>query len=115
MEGGRWGAISKTNHAVLRYRDPIYKTIRELALSYFNEYFLDNGLKTLRSYSAPFNLLQYGHAWLTARHNLWDMMSFLDESRHFNIVEGGAIRRLRLADPIEIKAGKLTQWQKKSK
>jgi len=53
---GRWGAISKTNHAVLRYREPIHKTIRELALSYFHEYFLDSGKKTLREYSAPVDL-----------------------------------------------------------
>ena len=112
-EGGRWGAISKTNHAVLRYRDPVYTTVRELALSYFNEYFLDNGLKTLRSYSAPFSLLRHGHEWLTSRRNLWDMMDLLDESRHFNIVGSGAVRRLRIADPIEIKAGQLVEWPKK--
>ena len=52
-ERGKWGAISKTNHAVLRYREPVYLTVRELAMSYFHEYFLDNGLKTLREYSVP--------------------------------------------------------------
>lgn len=112
-EGGRWGAISKTNHAVLRYRDPVYKTVRELALSYFNEYFLDNGLKTLRSYSAPFHLLGYKREWLTARRNLWDITDALDESRHFNIMEGGAVRRLRPADQIEIQAGQLVEWPEK--
>ena len=46
---GHWGAISKTNHAILRFREPVYKSIRELAMSYFNEYFLfSNGKKTLR-------------------------------------------------------------------
>jgi hypothetical protein len=112
-EDGRWGAISKTNHAVLRYRDPIYKTVRELALSYFNEYFLENGLKTLRTYSAPFSLLNHHDAWLTARGNMWDMMSLLDESKHFDILEKGTVRRLRRADPIEIQASELVQWQKK--
>ena len=112
-EGGRWGAISKTNHAVLRYRDSVYKTVRELALSYFNEYFLDNGLKTLRSYSAPFNLLHHDREWLTVRRNLWDITDALDESRHFNIVEAHAVRRLRSADPIEIQAGGLVEWTKK--
>lgn len=53
---GRWGAISKTNHAVLRYREPIFRSVRELVLSYFHEYFLDSGKKTLREYSAPFDL-----------------------------------------------------------
>ena len=54
---GLWGALSKTNHAVLRYREPIYKNIRELVMSYFHEYFLNNnGKKTLRQYSKPLNL-----------------------------------------------------------
>ena len=52
---GFWGALSKTNHNVLRYREPVYKNIRELVMSYFHEYFLDNGKKTLRQYSAFFN------------------------------------------------------------
>lgn len=114
-EAGCWGAISKTNHPVLRYRDPVYKTVRELALSYFNEYFLANGLKTLRSYSAPFNLLNQDNQWLTSRRNLWNIIDLLDESRHFTIVEGAAIRRLRLADPIEIQASRIAEWSKKEK
>ena len=56
---GYWGAISKTNHAVLRYRDPIYPDVKSLALSYFHEYFLDTGKKTLRSYAVPFDLSAY--------------------------------------------------------
>ena len=53
---GKWGAISKTNHAVLKYREPIYNSIRELVMSYFHEYFDDNGRKNLRSYSLPVDL-----------------------------------------------------------
>lgn len=111
-QGGRWGAVSKTNHAVLRYRDPIYKNIRELAMSYFNEYFLDDGVKTLREYSAPFDLRRYGSDWLTSKKDLWDVPRDLDRSRHFKILPPGAHRRLRLADGIEIKAGKLIEWKK---
>ena len=44
-EGKKWGALSKTNHAVLRYRDAVYASPRELAMSYFHEYFLDSGEK----------------------------------------------------------------------
>lgn len=109
-QGNRWGAVSKTNHAVLRYRDPIYKSVREIAMSYFNEYFLDSGKKTLRSYSAPFSLLSYPADWLTSRKNLWKIPADLDQSPHFNIMEKSAIKSLRPADPIEIKAGKLVQW-----
>ena len=113
-EGRRWGAISKTNHAVLRYRDPIYKTVRELALSYFNEYFLKaDGTKTLRSYSAPFDLSRRADAWLTAQENLCDIIDALDESRHFDILGPAAVRRLRPADPVEIAASRIAQWTEK--
>ncbi|MDP3778595.1 MAG: hypothetical protein Q8R30_00925 [bacterium] len=113
-EDNHWGALSKTNHAVLRYRDPIYRTIRELAMSYFNEYFLDSGKKTLRSYSAPFNLLEYDNEWLTSDQDLWGISEGLDTVPHFEIIKKDAIKRLRLAHPLEIEAGKLTEWKRKS-
>jgi hypothetical protein len=109
-EGGCWGAISKTNHAVLRYRDPVYKTVRELALSYFNEYFLKSGEKTLRSYSIPFDISRYGSEWLTASEDLDHIMEALDESRHFDIVDKNMPCRLRRADPIEITASHIAEW-----
>jgi len=111
-ENGLWGAVSKTNHAVLRYRDPVYKTVRELALSYFNEYFLDNGVKTMRSYSTPFSLFQYDDDWLVSEKDVWRIPEELDDARHFKILPDGFSPRLRLADPIEIEVGKVTQWKK---
>ena len=111
-EDGLWGAVSKTNHAVLRYRDPVYKTVRELAMSYFNEYFLDNGKKTLRSFSVPFSLLAFDDEWLTSDQNLWGISEGIDEAPHFEIVKEHAAKRLRLAHPIEIQAGKLVEWKK---
>jgi hypothetical protein len=110
-ENGRWGAVSKTNHAVLRYRDPVYETVRELVMSYFNEYFLDSGRKTLRSYSDPFDLSRLGGAWLAAPHDLWDVFEALDSSPHRKIVDSKTARRLRPADPIEIQIGKFVQWK----
>ena len=53
---GLWGAISKTNHAVLRWRDPIYRSPRELAMTYAHEYYLDFGKKSMLAYSRPFSL-----------------------------------------------------------
>jgi len=113
-EHGRWGAVSKTNHAVLRYRDPVYKDIRELAMSYFNEYFLDTGVKTLRSFSdKPFDLLKFDDAWLTSRKNLWEIHDALDSAPHTQILPRGfSPKKLRLADPIEIKAGKIVEWKR---
>jgi hypothetical protein len=68
---GLWGALSKTNHAVLRYREPIYKNIRELAMSYFHEYFLNDGRKTLRQYSALLNLNTFKKDWVMGEGDLW--------------------------------------------
>jgi len=108
-----WGAISKSNHASLRFRDPVYKTVRELALSYFHEYFENKkGKKTLRSYSRPFNLNKYGKKWLTSEENLWHIAQDLDDSPHFPIAPLKNIKKARPADKMELRAGKLTEWKK---
>jgi hypothetical protein len=109
-QNGKWGAISKTNHAILRYREPVYNTIRELALSYFHEYFNDKGLKTLRSFSRPFSLKRYGAGWITSPDNLWDIGADLDDSFHTPIISPAQARGLRKADPLEIKAITLTDY-----
>lgn len=105
---GHWGAISKTNHAVLRYREPVYKSIRELAMSYFHEYFLPNGKKTLRSYSKPFDLSKMKINWLTGKESLADLAHLIDKSPHTRILSPKQERNLRKADEIEIRAGQIT-------
>ena len=109
---GRWGAVSKTNHGVLRYREPVYRDVRELAMSYFHEYFLDDGRKTLREYSATFDLSRLGDAWLTAD-DVTDAVIALDDSRHFRIASAAVMKKFRLADPIEREMGKIVEWRKK--
>ncbi|MBI4225414.1 MAG: hypothetical protein HY617_03715 [Candidatus Sungbacteria bacterium] len=110
---GFWGAMSKTNHAVLRYRDPVYKSVRELAMSYFHEYFLDNGKKTLRSFSAPFSLLAFDDEWLTSPENLWGIAEGLDDSPHVPIFFKDTAPTLRPAHPLEIQAGKLVEYEER--
>ena len=67
QERGLWGAISKTNHAILRWRDPIYRSPRELAMSYAHEYCLPGGKKSLLAFSRPFSLTRYApKRWLIA-------------------------------------------------
>lgn len=108
-----WGAISKTNHATIRFRDPVYKNVRELVMSYFHEYFLNTtGKKTLRTYPRPFNLATFGEDWVTSSKDLWDLNDLLDEREHFDIVPRGHERYLRHADNMEIAAGKITEWKK---
>jgi hypothetical protein len=110
---GAYGAISKTNHAVLRYREPIYGTIRELALSFFHEYFDNKGRKTLREYSGVFNLSHFNKInWRITSENLFDIPNYLDEVKHFSILNKRQIKNLRKADKIEIEAGKLVVWRK---
>lgn len=110
---GCWGAVSKTNHAVLRYREPVYRTLRELALSYFHEYFLDDGRKTMRDYSRVFDLRRFGHDWITSTEDLWYIAEELDDSPHQLIMSAAQQRGLRRADPVEIRAGKLTVWRRR--
>lgn len=110
-----FGAISKTNHAVLRYREPVYKTLRELVMSYFHEYFLDNGTKTLREYSLPYDLNKLNHlGWRTTENNLWEIHEILDEIKHYPVLSREQIKNLRKADKIEIESGKIVEHKRVS-
>jgi hypothetical protein len=112
-ENGYWGAISKTNHAVLRYRDPVYRSVRELALSYFHEYFRDrDGVKTLVSYSRPFDLRRLGEGWITAEEDLWVLDDLLNATPHHPLVPSDNRRLLRRATPFERRALNLREWEK---
>lgn len=108
-ERGKWGAISKTNHAVLRFRDPVYKNPRELAMSYFNEYFLDDGTKTLLSF-AVFDLAKIKTNWIIDENDLWDIEEYLKKIPHEEIV--GDRKILRKADPIEREVMSKAVWEK---
>lgn len=109
---GKWGAISKTNHPVLRYREPIYRSIRELAMSYFHDYVqVETGKKTLRSFSRPVNLKRFDRlGWLTEKDDIDYIPEYLAKVRHYPILTRKQIRNLRNADPIEVQAGKLEEW-----
>ncbi len=101
-QNGYWGAISKTNHSVLRFRDPVYKTVRELAMSYFHEYFLQaNGKKTMTGYSSPINLKKFGEKWITEEKDLWNMSGFIYDSKHFETVPKLNQKFIRKAHRIE--------------
>ena len=111
-ENGKWGAISKTNHAVLRYREPVYRDIRELVMSFFHEYFNDDGKKTLRSYSDAVDLIdKFGVEWISKNDSVWEIPEYLVDCKHYDILEKEHIKNLRKADKIEIEAGKLTEWK----
>jgi hypothetical protein len=112
-KNGYWGAISKTNHATIRFRDPVYKTLRELALSYFHEWFMNtNGLKTLESYSTPLNLDATGLDWLESEEDLWELDVLLNARPHYKLIPAPQRKYLRRADRMELKAGRLEEWKK---
>lgn len=113
-KNGYWGAISKTNHATIRFRDPVYRTLRELALSYFHEWFMNtNGEKTLKSFSViPLNLMRFGTDWVTSEKQLWYLDKALDALPHENLVPKGNKKFIRAADAMELKAGRFIEWPK---
>lgn len=107
-ENGYWGAVSKTNHAVLRYRDPVYRSVRELAMSYFHEYFLvKDGSKTLRGYSKPINLRKFGSKWITSEDDLWDIAEVIFDGKHELVIPKKNINLIRNATLLERSAAKI--------
>jgi hypothetical protein len=106
-----WGAISKSNHVWLRWRDPIHRTLRELAISYFHEY-VSGGSKTLWAYSKAFDLRRLKpEEWVTNKDNCWDAADTLDQSRHYQLITATQARRLRARDALELKAGEILEYR----
>jgi hypothetical protein len=110
---GRWGAISKTNGIGLRWRDPVYRTLRELAMSYFHEYYNRRDHKTLREYSLPFDLRRVDtRVWASGTKHAWQVCEALDELRHFRLLEPRHLRAVVRRDPFERRVGRLAQYRK---
>jgi hypothetical protein len=84
---GCWGAIAKSNYAGLRFREPVYRTLRELVMSYFEGYYNLDGEKTLRAYSRPVNLTRFDSLeWMTAEEDLWAIPEYLVDIKHTSIL-----------------------------
>ncbi len=108
---GFLGAISKTNHSVLRWRDPVYKNTRELVMSYFNEYFLDSGEKTLDSYSVSFNIFKYfDFDWIDEIKNLNSVAEKIDDIKHIKIIPEVNKKFVRKATDVEIKGASVKEY-----
>jgi hypothetical protein len=99
--GGLWGAISKGNHPYVRYRDPVYRTLRELVMSYFHEYYNLKGEKTLRSYSRLVDLsVQKPESWIVGG-NAWTIAELLCDIRHYLLIPKSSEKQLRQIEDIE--------------
>ena len=80
---GCWGAVAQSNYSGLRFREPVYRTLRELAMSYFEDYYNPRGEKTLRQYSRPVNLKRFDALnWMTAEEDVWEIPEYLVEIPH---------------------------------
>jgi hypothetical protein len=109
--GTCWGAISKTNGAVLRYRDPVYRSLRELALSSFHEYFDKRGRKTLRSFSRAFDLRRIGvEHWVINGEDCQEVEDTLTSLPHTPLISARQQRLLARRDPFERQASNLVQY-----
>ncbi|MBM3354004.1 MAG: hypothetical protein FJY51_12220 [Betaproteobacteria bacterium] len=113
---GRWGAISKTNGIGLRWRDPVYRSLRELAMSWFHEYYNKRDHKTLRTYSVPYDLRRLQPAqWVTVEDGAWDVVDELEDIRHFKLLAPGQARSVMRRDPFEREVGNLLQYRRPGK
>ncbi len=105
---GHWGAIAKSNYSGLRFRDPVYRTLRELAMSYFAHYYNHAGEKTLRRYSRPVALRRFDrNGWMTAEEDVWEIPEYLTGIAHTPLLSPRMIGSLNRMDARLYAAGKL--------
>jgi len=111
-EGGLWGSIAKSNFAGLRFRAPVYRTLRELALSYFEHYYNLRGERTLRSYSVPVDLTRLdSQHWMTSEEDVWCVPEYLIAARHYPLFPDKVARALPRLDRRSFEAG-MHGWTK---
>lgn len=98
-EKGCWGAVAKSNYTGCRWREPVYRTLRELALSYFNGYFNMRGERTLRRFSGPVNLKRFDRQeWMTTDKPLWFIVYYLFDIKHYPLLTSAQEKRLHRVD-----------------
>jgi len=100
-----WGAVAKSNFTGCRYREPVYRSLRELAMSYFNVYFNLRWERTLRRYSRPVNLARFDHLnWMTTEKPIWFIAEHLCDIPHISLLTSTMEKNLTNVDPRTIKA-----------
>jgi hypothetical protein len=113
--GRSWGAISKSNHIGLRFRDPVYRSLRELAMSYFHEYCDRHGNRTLTGHSAAFDLRRIEPSlWVTSETPCWEAHDRLANLRHYPLVSANQRRALSRLGPFERMLARITQFPRSS-
>ena len=106
--GGLWGAVAKSNFVGLRYREPIHRTLRELVMSYFEDYYNAAGQKTLRFYTAPLDLRRFDRlGWMTDDAPLEAIAQATDRLRRYPLLTPAMARRLLPVDRRSFESGML--------
>jgi hypothetical protein len=105
---GHWGAIAKSNFSGLRFREPVYRTVRELVMSYFDDYINLRGERTLRAHSHPVNLARFDRShrgWMTSEDDLWWIAEHLVGVPHSRLLTAAMTRNLARVDRRSLEAG----------
>jgi hypothetical protein len=103
---GLWGAVAKSNFVGLRFREPLFRNLRELVLSYFEQFFNVEGEKTLRAYTLPLDLARFDILGWTVQDGVMDLIAeALDRKRRISVISEKAVRGLSLADERSRRAG----------
>lgn len=96
---GHWGVIAKSNFAGCRYREPVYRSLRELAMSFFNLYFNLRRERTLRTFSRPVNLARFDRLhWMTTDEPVWFIANYLCDIFHYKLLKPAMIKGLHRID-----------------
>ena len=110
---GHWGAVAKSNFTGCRYREPVYRTLRELAMSYFEVYFNLRKERSLRTFSRPVNLSRFDRMeWMTTEKALWFVSDYLFTISHYKLLRAGMAKRLHRLDDRSFRAGCVDRAEK---
>ncbi len=110
---GHWGALAKSNYTGCRYREPVYRSLRELALSYFDTYFNLRGERTLRTFSRPVDMRRFDRLhWMTSDEPVWFVAEYLLTISHYPLISRAQAKKLYRLDGRSFRAGCLERAEK---
>jgi hypothetical protein len=113
-ERGHWGAIAKSNYTNCRFREPVYRSLRELAMSYFHIYFNMRRQRSMRTFSRPVNLARFdAQQWMTTEKPIWFIVYYLLEIHHYKLLAPEMVKRLHRVDERTFRAELLGKAHKK--
>jgi len=114
-EHGCWGAVAASNYSGCRFREPVYRSLRELAMSYFDDYFNLLGERSLRTFSQPVNLARFDRrGWQTIDGDVWFIAEYLCEIPHTKLLTPAQARSLTRVDDRSVRAGLTGHRRKKA-